>query len=97
MSVVAPDRVPDFNPDRHPTHRLVIEDRRVIDAKPHRHPYRARCACGWAAIPTRRRREAQLRYRQHVAAFEGYTQRGRVAEAGKRELTPRDELPDALC
>lgn len=67
-----------------------------------RHRFHASCSCAkWTGVPVRRRREAEEQYRRHVNAEERATRtvrrRGRRRAAPQpRQLTPIDQLPDAL-
>lgn len=80
----------------HLQHRLTIEDRRTPEHKA-RHPFRAVCVCGWRAVPTRRRTEAEARYRDHLTSrTDRYTDRVVTNKAGWRQPTPPDELPEEL-
>lgn len=74
-------------------HRLTLLNRSATDGYRHRHPWQATCVCGWRAVPTRRRDDAEQRYREH---------RDRMNEIAKQaaktsfDVLPRPPTPPAL-
>ena len=49
------------------------------------------CGCGrWVGVPRRRKRDAELQYRQHVNGMDN------PHDPGPRPVTPVDALPELL-
>lgn len=80
-------------------HSLDLVDRGAA----HCHRWLPECVCGWRGVQRRRKREAVLQYRSHLAAYQRIDldrgtrrRRGRTATPKPAALTPPDLLPERL-